>query len=292
MGVIGEFTFKVRAVNGGVLPWFPGHETRSAFLEMIKGVDEELAKILHDGVIVGKLKRSIFSLKCLRLTEKVKYVYPEGSFARFNQPIFPLDANQVFEPGARGWFRIAVLNDEYITKVLNSLNQIVFKPMTIKGQEFMIDGMELNILDLKRLFYTEELGNSIDLYFITPTYFNPLKGDQKYKLLYPDTEALIISLATMVYNLAGKDVINLEEPEKLAENIYISGIDIKSPLVKVETPSPIGFVGWVKMKFKKSASDRIRQQIIGLLRIAEHVNVGGDKSAGYGEIVMRLSKEE
>lgn len=291
MGVIGEFTFKVRAVRGGVLPWFPGHETRSAFLEMIKGVDEGLSKVLHDGVVVGRFRRSVFSLKCLRLTEKVKYVYPEGSFVRFNQPIFPLDANQVFEPGARGWFKVVILDDEYITKILNSLNQIVFKPILIKNQEFMIDGVELNMLDLKHLFHNEGLSDSIDIYFITPTYFNPLRGDQRYKLLYPDVEALIISLSTMIYNF-GKDVINLEEPEKLAESVYVSGIDIKSPLVRMENPSPTGFVGWVKMKFKKNASDRIRQQVIGLLRIAEHVNVGGDKSAGYGEIIIKLSKEE
>ena len=290
--MVSEFTFKVKAVRGGVLPWFPGHETRSAFLEMIKAVDEELASLLHEGLIVGKFRRGLFSLKCLRFVEKVKYVYPEGSFVRFAQPIFPLDANQVFEPGARGWFKVVILNDDYVTRVLNSLHQVIFKPMVIKDQEFMIDGIELNVLDLKRLFYVEELADSIDVYFITPTYFNPLEGDQRYKLLYPDIRALIISTATMVYNFAEKNQISFEEPEKLAESIYISGIDIKSPLFKSEKQAPTGFVGWVKLKFKKSVEEKVKQQVLGLLRIAEHVNVGGNKSAGYGEVIIRLSKEE
>ncbi|MGC9069513.1 MAG: CRISPR system precrRNA processing endoribonuclease RAMP protein Cas6 [Thermoprotei archaeon] len=288
--MVTEFTFKVKAVKGGVLPWFPGYETRGAFLEMIKAVDEELAKILHDGVVIGKFRRSLFSLKCLRLNEKVKFVYPEGSFVRFAQPVFPLDANQVFEPNARGWFRVVILNDDYVTRILNDLHQIIFKPITIKDQEFMIDGIELNVLDLKGLFYVGELSESVDVYFVTPTYFNPLRGDQRYKLLYPDVEALVVSIATMVYNF-GKDVISLEEPEKLAEYVYVSGIDIKSPLTKSEKQSPTGFVGWAKLKFKKDASDNVRQQVLGLLRIAEHVNLGGDRSAGYGEVVIRMSKE-
>ena len=290
--MVTEFTFKVKAVKGGVLPWFPGYETRGAFLDMIRAVDEELAKILHDGIVVGKFRRSLFSLKCLRLSEGVRYVYPEGSFARFTQPIFPLDANQVFEPNAKGWFKVVILNDDYITRILNDLHQIIFKPIIIKNQEFMIDGIELNVLDLKSLFYVNELGDSIDIYFVTPTYFNPLKGDQKYQLVYPDIEALVISMATMIYNFTGKDAISLEEPEKLAGSVYVSGIDIKSPLTKSEKQSPTGFVGWVKLKFKKDANDKIRQQILGLLRIAEHVNLGGDRSSGYGEIVVKTSKEE
>jgi len=289
-GVLTKFVIEAVALNGCALPWFPGHETRAGFLAAVRRVDGGLAEALHSGVEAGvRGRRSVMSLKALRMVSGVRWVRVEDSG---RSPLkFGLGSRMGFkaliEPGSRGWFSVTILNDDLAKRAATSIPQLMGSELTIGPCRLKPTSLSIEVIDTESL-WKESTSNweSIEVYFQTPTYLNPLRGDMRYKLLYPEINALLGNLIAMAKHITGKEY---PKPEEVASKTYISGIDIKTPKTKSKTEAPTGFIGWIKIKPKNNAEPETKKLITHLLKLAEKTNIGGNRSAGYGEVKIRIN---
>ncbi len=273
--------FVLRAVSGGGLPWFVGHECRAGFIGLVSRLDSGFGSVLHDGVEVGGRRRAVFSLKPLVFDSGYEVVFPGGSCSRFL-----VDGNVVFEPGARGSMSVVFLVGDsgvrFLQVLLSSVGELRF---SVKGYEFVIERVGFELVDPASVVRSGELLDEVDIEFLTPTYFNPMQGDAKYKVLYPDTTLMLASLISTSHQLTN---INYPKPEELAKYVYISGLDIKTPHIeKTEHETPTGFVGWAKLRIREEANEETRKTITGLLKLGEITNIGGNRSGGYGVIKIK-----
>jgi CRISPR-associated endoribonuclease Cas6 len=280
--LISVIDFDLRAVSGGGLPWFVGHECRAGFISLVSRLDPELGRVFHEGV--GG--RSVFSLKPLRFVSGFSLVFPEESFRRF-----PVDGNVVFEPGARALMSVTIFNDDLAGKLLSKLfSSVQSLNLVVKNYGFSLERLGVFLIDPNEALRSGEVVDEVDIDFMTPTYFNPLRGDMSYKVLYPDPTLLFASLISIAHQLTGA---SYPKPEELASHVYVSGLDIKTPYVReVTQEAPTGFVGWAKIKIKKNVDSEVKKILIGLLRLGEVTNVGGNRSGGYGVIKLKLSSAE
>lgn len=273
----------LRASSAGGLPWFTGHECRAGFLNMVSRLDPELAALLHEGVEAGGRRRAAFSLKPLSFLSDYELVFPERQFSRF-----PVDGNVVFKQGARAAMSVAILGEDLAGRfVAGLLSKAQELRVDVKGCVFEVERLEFEVVDPRSVLQGEPFEEA-DLRFETPTYFNPLRGDARYKVLYPDPALLFASLAATAHQLTGA---GYPKPEELAEHVYVSGLDIKTPYVREAThEAPTGFVGWVKLRAREGADEGVRRAIAGLLKLGEITNVGGNRSGGYGVVKAELSR--
>ncbi|MEM2597843.1 MAG: CRISPR system precrRNA processing endoribonuclease RAMP protein Cas6 [Thermofilum sp.] len=261
----------LRATGGGSLPWFCGSESRGAFLSVVSQADRELAERLHGA------GRALFALKPIRFSSGYSLVGGRG------RP--PVEAGVVFEPGATGVLEVTLLDDEVARRFFSEVLPRA-AGLSVKGLSFKVEGVSARVVDPASVLDQGDGGASaVDLRFLTLTYLNPLRGDQKYKILYPDPLHLLANLVASAHALTGR---GFPKPEELAEHVYISGLDIRTPRVQASKPAPTGFVGWARLTFKKSASPEARKLVTGLLKLGELVNVGGNRTAGYGVVEAKL----
>lgn len=285
LSVVFAIEFGLVAVDGGALPYFAGHECRSAFLSLVSSFDKDLADLLHGSA--GGLKRSLYSLKPISFTDNYQLVYPDRG-ARF-----PAEGNVAYAPGARARMEVVLFDDSVAMRIMQGLVARARElRLNIKGGQFMISELNIKLVDLKGVLENPggDDAEEIDMIFETPTYLNPLRGDKKYKVLYPDPELLIASQISLLHRILQ---IEFPKPGELAEKIFISGIDIKTPLIKeVAQPTPTGFVGWTKIRFREGVDTKTKRQILGILRTAEATNIGGNRSGGYGVIRIKTTKQD
>jgi CRISPR-associated endoribonuclease Cas6 len=283
--IVGSLTivdFVLRAVSGGGLPWFVGHECRGAFLGLVSGLDSSLAHVLHEGVD----GRSVFSIKPLLFVSGFAVVFPDKRLGRF-----PVEGNVVFEPGAKAGMSVVLLNEELAGRLVPRL---IGNPqslrLVVKNYEFMVENLRLSFINPVSIMSAQDAVDELDVEFVTPTYFNPLRGDMSYKVLYPDPTLLLASLISIAHQLTGA---SYPKPEELASHVYVSGLDIKTPYIReVTKEAPTGFVGWAKIRFRKTAPPETRKLVLGLLKLGEITNVGGNRSGGYGVIKLKIQKEK
>jgi len=287
------FVFEVVAEGGCSLPWFPGHETRGGFLNAVRCVDEGLAGLLHSGVECGvRGRRAVMSLRALRMVSKVRWVRveDEGRSPLKSGLGARLGFKALVEPGAAGWFSVAILDEGVARDAVMVLPSLMGAEVRVGSCRLRATSLRIEVLDLSRL-QEDALGGweGIDVYFQTPTYLNPLRGDAKYKILYPEVTAFLGNLVAIAKHVTGE---NYPRPEELANHIYVSGIDIKTPRTKAKEGNavPTGFIGWAKIRPKKDAPPQARKLVAYLLKLAEKTNVGGNRSAGYGEVVVRIEQ--
>lgn len=290
-GTLTTFVFEVVATEGCSLPWFPGHETRGGFLKAVRCVDEGLAEVLHSGVEGGvRGRRAVVSLKALRMTSKVRWVRVEDEG---RSPLkFGLGARLGFkalvEPGARGWFSVTLLDEGVARDAVMALPSLMGSDIMIGSCRLRIASLRIEVIDTARLWEdAPEEWCGINTYFQTPTYLNPLRGDARYKILYPEITALLGNLVATAKHVTNR---NYPKPEELASHTYVSGIDIKTPKTKAGegNTTPTGFIGWAKIRTKKNTPPQTRKLLAYLLKLTEKTNTGGNRSAGYGETTIKI----
>jgi CRISPR-associated endoribonuclease Cas6 len=232
---------------------------------MVKRLDAELSESLHS----RRGGRSVFSLKPIRFLSGYSVVQAGSSVG-----------GVVYEKGARCSLEVAVYDGEASRRLISLL---ATSPMglVVNEVEFELTGLSVRIIDPVSVISGSGEQEALDVRFLTPTYFNPLRGDQSYKVLYPDPEHLFASLVAIAHDLTGQ---GFPKPGELADKVYVSGLEIKTPRMETSRPAPNGFTGWVRLRFKKNASQSDKKLIAGLLRLGEITNVGGNRTAGYGVI--------
>ncbi len=282
--VLTTYVFNLLSAEGCALPWFTGHETRGAFLSLVEESSPQLAKALHEGEVTseGRVK-AFMSLKAFRPKTNFKVIAPQGSgrIPGLKEFVLPVDRNLLLSPEAEGWFSVTVMKDEVSKDMMLVAANVMGKEVSVKGCKFRVIQSSVEVKDPDTLIASpKDPGKYLDIYFRSPTYFNPLLGSKTYKVLYPDLHLLMGSLVSTAHYLTGK---SLPKPEELASVVTVSGIDIRTPKAEVKEPTPTGFVGWVRLRFV-GASTEYRRLIHGLLKLGEVVNVGGNRASGYGEI--------
>lgn len=290
--MITEFVLEVVAEEGCALPWFAGYETRAALLTAVKEADESLATILHDGVEFpgGRGRRSVIAVRALRFS-KGAWSVVGGRSPRRLPPWPPIQgARVVVESGATGEVKVMILRDEHAMPFMAALSSKVGKVIDVAGCPLRVSSVRISVHDpVKILEEASSEWAGADLRFITPTYFNPLSGDMEYKILYPDPLPMMASAIAIARFVTGKD---LPKPEDVAQHLYISGLDIETIKVEKGEQTPTGFTGWAKLRPKKDAGKDTKKLVQGLLRLTEVTGIGGNRSAGYGEVQVRFEAVE
>ena len=289
MGVVGLWfvvEFGLVSLSGGGLPWFVGHECRSALISLVSSFDVGLGNVLHDGIDLGGVKRSVYSLRPLTFTSGFKVVFP-NKFSRFL-----VEGNVVFVPRASAVLSITLFNEDVANRLASLLvTKAHGVKLNVKGYEFSVEGVNFKVIDpIEFLKNQPEDVDEIDVNFITPTYFNPLHGDTKYKIILPDLTLMLASQAALLHRTTG---LNIPKPEELSSKTFLSGVDIKTPYIKeLSNEAPTGFVGWIKIRFKENIDTETKKLITGLIKIGEITNIGGNRSGGFGTVKVKLIKKE
>ncbi len=271
--MISRITFRLRSIRGGSLPWFTGHETRAAFLSLVAEGDAELSRMLHDS-------RGLYTLSALSFEEGYKVVatgnhrWPGKGYTR------PIDAGIVFKEGARSVFHVNILDDTLAGRLFAAISTAAGHGVLVKNQAFRIEEINFTFITPDSILSGLTGCSILDLYFTSPTYFNPVGGGD-YKILYPHLPLLLHNLEKTAARLLGEDWENIAT--QLEAKTYISGIDIRTPSHSGSGDrAPTGFLGWTRLKQKGTPDPRLE----AMLRLAEKVNIGGNRSAGYGEVKL------
>lgn len=286
--MITEFVLELVAEEGCTLPAFAGYESRAAVLSAVKETDESLAKILHDGVEFpgGRGRRSVVVVRAIRFS-KGAWSVVGGRSPRRLPPWPPAHGGRVVvEAGAQGELKVLILRDEYAVGFMSALTSRIGKVINVAACPLRVASVRISVLDPAKIM--GDAGGDwagADLRFVTPTYLNPLTGDMEYKILCPDPTHLMASAIAIARFVTGKD---LPRPEEVAQHLYISGLDIETIKVEKGEQTPTGFTGWAKLRPKKEAGGEVRKLVQGLLRLAEVTGIGGNRSAGYGEVRVRF----
>ena len=290
--MITEFVLEVVAEEGCALPWFAGYECRAAVLSAVKGFDESLAEVLHDGVEYpgGRGRRSVIVVRALRFSSGAWSVVG-GRSPRRLPPWPPIQgARVVAQAGATGEMRVLILRDEYAVGFMAALTSRIGKVIDVAGCPLRVASVRISVHDPVKVM-EEASGDwdGADIRFITPTYLNPLTGDMEYKILYPDPLHLMASAIATARFVTGKE---LPKPEDIAQHLYISGLDIETVKVEKGEQTPTGFTGWAKLRPKKETDKQTRKLTQALLRLAEITGIGGNRSAGYGEVKIKFETQK
>uniref|UniRef100_A0A7C3SM54 Uncharacterized protein n=1 Tax=Thermofilum pendens TaxID=2269 RepID=A0A7C3SM54_THEPE len=160
------------ATSGGSLPWFSGSESRGAFLSVVGQACEELAQTLHGS------GRALYALKPLSFKTGYRVVRGEGRSLA--------EAGVLFEPGARAVLEVSLLDDEVSRRFVSDVLPVA-AGLTVKGVGFKVDALAIRVVDPREVLERAEGWESgaLDVHFHTPTYLNPLVGDQRYKSPLP-----------------------------------------------------------------------------------------------------------
>lgn len=278
--------FGLVSLSGGGLPWFVGHECRSALISLFSLFDVGLGGVLHEGVDFGGVRRSVYSLRPLTFTSGFKVVFPSG-FSRFS-----VDGNVVFTPRASAVLGVTLFDEGVASKLVSLLvTKAQGVRLNVKGYEFSVEKVSFSVVDpIEFLNAQPEDVDEIDVNFLTPTYFNPLQGDMKYKVIVPDITLMLASQIALLHRTLG---LNLPKPEELSSEAFLSGVDVKTPYIKeLSSEAPTGFVGWAKIRFKEGTKPETRKLITGLIKLGEITNLGGNRSGGFGVVKVKLAKKE
>jgi len=267
--------FSLRALNAGGIPWFTGHETRAGFLDLVRTGNKGLARELHD-------TKGIYSLKALTFKTNSKIVWKSKTRIPGYGVVRPIDAGILYEEGAQGEFQVTLYKPEILTKLVSALSHGIRGTVKIRTAEFKVEELNIEAVDTNQILEDAEPLNSLDLYFVSPTYFNP-PGGGNYKIIYPHIPSLLKSLTNTLAQVTNTK----PDLEKLADKIFLSGIDIRTPSNKnPETPTPQGFLGWTRLRLDQL--DKEQQKLtVAALKIAEYTGVGGNRTGGYGEIKIK-----
>ncbi|MEM2075741.1 MAG: CRISPR system precrRNA processing endoribonuclease RAMP protein Cas6 [Zestosphaera sp.] len=179
------------------------------------------------------------------------------------------------------------LASKFLARLLSGLHEL---KVNVKGYEFSVEKLGFELINPFQILSSGEFLKEVDIEFVTPTYFNPMHGDARYKVLYPDLTLMFASLISTAYQLTG---VSYPKPEDVADLTYISGLDIKTPFIRdMQHEAPTGFVEWVKLRTKEGIDEKASRMIAGLLKLGEITNVGGNRSGGYGVMKLKTPQDK
>jgi CRISPR-associated endoribonuclease Cas6 len=255
-----EITLEMYAEKPVMLPFFTGHVARGLLLHFIRMVDPAASGLLHE-LNVSKP----YSVTILRFKSKNRTA--EGYVL---DPLFPCKVG----------FRF--LKDEYSTYLLSFFQKQ--NSALIFDTAFQIASMNINCKSYGDLEREAEAVNGFTLEFLTPTYLANLNSE--YHWMFPDAVKVFCSLMRCWNQFSDERRFSKEEyvayKDWLLRNVGVSRYELRTRMAVMRNKKATGFTGYVRYELKDKENTWNKTTHM-LAHYAEYANVGGNKTAAYGQ---------
>jgi CRISPR-associated endoribonuclease Cas6 len=259
-----EITIEMYAEKPVMMPFFTGHVARGLLLHFIRLVDPAASGLLHELNVSKPYRVTPLRFKSSSRTENGYTLDPQ----------FPCKVG----------FRF--LKDEYSTYLLNFFQKQ--NSALIFDTTFQIASMNINCKSYTDLEMEAQAVDGFTLNFRTPTYFANLNSN--YHWMFPDPAKVFCSLMRYWNQFSDGRHFSKEEYVSykawLAKNVGVSRYELQTRLAVMRNKKATGFTGTVnyELKDKENPWNKITCM---LARYSEYSNVGGNKTAAYGQTTVR-----
>jgi hypothetical protein len=259
-----EITLEMYAEKPVELPFFTGHVARGLLLHFIRLVDPAASGLLHELNVSKPYNVTPLRFRSSNRTEK--------GYAL--NPLFPCKVG----------FRF--LKDEYSTYLLNFFQKQ--NTALIFDTTFQIASMSINCKTYADLEKEAQAVDGFTLDFRTPTYLANLNSD--YHWMFPDPVKVFCSLMRCWNQFSDERRFTKEEyvtyRDWLTRNVGVSRYELQTRLAVMRKKKATGFTGAVTYELgdKENPYNKTTNM---LAQYAEYANIGGNKTAAYGQV--RLS---
>ncbi len=264
----GELKLKFLVLQDTIFPAFTGSIVRASFLHFLSEKDPLLADILHKDTEIRPY--AISQINAVKTDKR-----------RTNRNEIILRSGEYFS------FSLRFLDSEFLDKTVKIFVNEPKPSFYLLNQDFPVISFEYK----KPSYDISQQGFMVKIFFNTPTYFSSLRTS--HPMLFPEPKYLFMTIAKNWNKFNSKyGQIPLDILKKwIEENIVINDYKIQTKRVYIGKRNPIlGFKGWVVYRFLKQ--DNIFGWIGILCEYAKLCNVGGNRTAGMGEIGLKWIKEK
>ena len=259
-----EIGLEMYAEKPVVLPFFTGHVARGLLLHFIRQVDPAASGLLHE-LNVSKP----YSVTPLRFRSSQRtgdgYVL---------DPLFPCKVG----------FRF--LKDEYSTYLLSFFQKQ--NSALIFDTTFQIASMSINCKSYADLEKEAQAVDGFTLDFRTPTYLASLNSS--YHWMFPDPVKVFCSLMRCWNMFSDERRFTKEDyvayKEWLSKNMGVSRYELQTRLAVMRNKKAAGFTGYVTYELRDKENPWNKTTHM-LARYAEYANIGGNKTAAYGQTKLQ-----
>ena len=243
-----------------VLPFFTGHVARGLLLHFIRLVDPAASGLLHELNASKPYSVTPLRFRSSQLTGDGYVLDPQ----------FPCKVG----------FRF--LKDEYSTYLLNFFQKQ--NSALIFDTTFQIASMSINCKTYADLEKEAQAVDALTLNFRTPTYLANLNSN--YHWMFPDPVKVFCSLMRCWNQFSDERRFSKEEyvayKDWLTKNVGVSRYELQTRLAVMRNKKATGFTGYATYELKDKENPYNKTTYM-LAQYAEYANIGGNKTAAYGQ---------
>ncbi|MDR0318781.1 MAG: CRISPR system precrRNA processing endoribonuclease RAMP protein Cas6 [Nitrososphaerota archaeon] len=255
-----EITLELYAEKALVMPLFTGHVARGLLLHFIRLVDPAASALLHELDVSKPYSVTPIRFRSSSRTENGYVLDPQ----------FPCKVS----------FRF--LKDEYSTYLLNFFQKQ--NTALIFDTTFQIASMNINCKSYAGLEKEAQTIDRLTLELKTPTYLANLNSNYHY--MFPEPVKVFCHLMKCWNQFSDTKTFSKEEyityKEWLQKNVGVSKYELQTRLVVMRDKKATGFMGIVTYKLDDKENPYNKTTCM-LAKYAEYANIGGNKTAAYGQ---------
>ena len=258
-----EITLDLYAEKAVVMPFFTGHVARGLLLHFIRLVDPSASALLHKLDVSKPYSVTPLHFRSSSRTENGYVLDPQ----------FPCKVS----------FRF--LKDAHVTYILDFFQKQ--NTALIFDTTFQIASMNINCKSYTDLEKDAQPIDKLTIEFKTPTYLSNLHSN--YHWMFPDPVKIFCSLMRCWNQFSDDKVFSKEEyltyKEWLQKNVGVSKYELQTKLAIMRNKKATGFIGTVI--YELGDQENFYNKITRMLaKYAEYANIGGNKTAAYGQTKM------
>jgi CRISPR-associated endoribonuclease Cas6 len=246
-------------------------------LELVKSVDSNLSKILHQ-----QSTDKAFTLSPLQILK----ISPDNRPSKLTQSSLQLQSNRPIPAGTPCWWRVSLLDEKLFSRLMQLwLNINPNQPWQLGGSQLQIVSILSNpqpnqpwagFTSYSDLFeQSSDTKRQLKLQFCTPTTFRITKYDSAL----PTSELVFKSLLRRWNQYS-----EISFSEEIIEPIYPSFFEIKTEVAIDSRSKLIGCIGTVAYQILGEVEPLIIQQINALADFALYAGVGRKTPMGMGMV--------
>ena len=262
-----EITLEMYAEKSVAMPFFTGHVARGLLLHFIRLVDPAASGLLHELNVSKPYSVTPLRFKSSSRTENGYVLDPQ----------FPCKVG----------FRF--LKDEYSTYLLSFFQKQ--NTALIFDTTFQIASMSINCKTYADLEKEAQAVDGFTLDFRTPTYLANLNSN--YHWMFPDPVKVFCSLMRCWNQFSDERHFTKEEymayKDWLAKNMGVSRYELQTRLAVMRLKKAAGFTGWVTYELEDKENPYNKTTHM-LAHYAEYANIGGNKTAAYGQTKLIMNE--
>jgi len=184
-------------------------------------------------------------------------------------------------------FHLISLKEDISSAILKAILNIETHTFMIVGREFHLGKINFETIPITSLMRNPLRIEKFRLRFLTPTYFNI--RDRPFDIRFPEPTFLFSNL-TKVWNRYAPIGCQVDESafyEWVSRHVFVSSYDLQTRSISIGKGIPkVCCIGWVNYLIVKS-EEKYSNWIDILLKFAEYVNLGGNRTAACGVVSYR-----